>query len=385
MWGVLAFTLAYSSFAGLFIEFGFGLSATKEVALKRDDCAQLSRIFGEVIGAQIILTVLVLSFTRLIQKTMPVFQENSLLLWLGVSYAIAQGFNLYWFFRGLERMRVVAFLDIASKLLGTTGIFILVHSQEDIWKVLLSYAASSFLSVILGFMVVYRIISFELPTLSGIFVMIKNGFHLFLVRVAASFFSAGNILILGLFVSPVTVGYFAGADKILNAIRGLLTPIIDASFPRLSYMVSREPKQAVCLIRKMMMIMVGIGALLGGATFLSAPVLVSLLLGDRFTPSIPVLQILAILPLVIGISHVLGSQWMVPLGLQRSFSLIVLGGGILNLLLSCSILLFAPAEFAIEGVAFGIVATHFSLMTMYIIVLNSRKLNPFSTKDLVIP
>ena len=52
----------------------------------------------------------------------------------------------------------------------------------------------------------------------------KNGWHLFLSRMATTLYTTSNVVILGLFTDNTIVGYYAAGDKIIRAVQGLQLP-----------------------------------------------------------------------------------------------------------------------------------------------------------------
>jgi|SaaInlStandDraft_4_1057021.scaffolds.fasta_scaffold18448_3 O-antigen/teichoic acid export membrane protein len=54
--------------------------------------------------------------------------------------------------------------------------------------------------------------------------MIKSGSRTFVFKGAASFYSASNVILIGIFAPMQYVGYYASADKLTKALRGLINP-----------------------------------------------------------------------------------------------------------------------------------------------------------------
>jgi PST family polysaccharide transporter len=185
-------------------------------------------------------------------------------------------------------------------------------------------------------------------------------------------YTAGNAFILGLFVAPELVGYYAGAEKISRAFVGILNPISQTLYPRLSHLVSHAQNQAARLARISILVMVSAGTGIGTAVFLLAPFIVHTVLGPHFGPSVAVLRILALLVPLVALGNVLGIQWMLPLGMDRAFNKIVLLAGGINLVLA---LVLAPI-YMDKGMAWAVViAETFVSVSMYL-VLRSQNLDP---------
>ena len=174
---------------------------------------------------------------------------------------------------------------------------------------------------------------------------------MFVFRSGESLYGVQNAFILGLFASPVHVGYFASAEKISKAMFGLLNPIREALYPRLSNMAHRSPGEAAKLARIGVAIMVTGGFVLAAALFAGAPLFIRLLMGEAFAPAVTVLRILSILPILLSITHSAGLQWLIPLGLDGAVNRIILQAGALNILLA---VVLAP-RFTQNGMACGVV------------------------------
>jgi len=367
-WGILAFIQAYSLYIAILVEFGFGLSATREIARHRDSKEDRGNILAGVIGAQMLLALLGVMITLVIQPFVPLLKNNLLMLWIGVFSALAQGFSLLWYFQGLESMRLVAVLDISAKCFATAGIFLLVHSPGDAWKVFASYLVANLTSVILSLSIIYKNIPFRFPFWSQIRTSIQMSWLMFIMRINGISFSSGNTIILGLAVSPEMVGYFAGAEKIASAVRQLLTPVIQGIYPRISYLVTHSVEKAVRLLKNELLILGIVGAMLSALVLLFSPLLVSLLLGRNFEPAIPVLKILSFLPTIIAFNLVLGSHWLLPMGYDRLFTLIGIRIVIINFLLVILVIVFIPI-YALNGAAWAIILSQaFATANLFFVI-----------------
>lgn len=111
---------------------------------------------------------------------------------------------------------------------------------------------------------------------------------------------------------------------------------------------------------------------MGAMVFVLAPLLVRTLLGQAYEPAVPVLRILALLPPLIGISGILGIQWMVPLGLDKAFNAIIVIAGLANMGLA---VLLAP-NLKAEGMAWSVVSAEAFVTLAMFLHLRWRKLDP---------
>jgi PST family polysaccharide transporter len=380
-WGMVAFALAFGSGMALVGEYGFALSATREVARHRGDREKLTDLLAGVMGAKTVLGTASLAVAVAARWLVPIFREHPALLWTGMFYALARAFSMMWFFQGIERMRLAAGLEISGQALATIGILVLVRKPEDGWLAVALQGFGYFLSFAVTLPLAYRTMPFRIPSWSSVWDVLHMGWTMFLFRSSVSLYTVGNAFILGLFVSPQSVGYYSGAEKISRAFLGLLSPVSQTLYPRLSHLVRHSLDRAARLARMGVGIMGVGGVAMGALMFLLAPQLVPIVLGKGFEPAIPVVRILALLPPLIALSNVFGIQWMLPLGMDRAFNTIVVLAGLINLGLA---VFLAPLSRE-RGMAWAVVCAETFVTACIYVVLRTRRLDPWrqSAKALV--
>ena len=350
-WGLVAFAQSLGEFIVLIIEFGFNLSATREIARNRKSKETCGEIVAGVLGAQAALALTAVLAAVVASRWIPLLHGNPKLVGAGLFYAVAQGLTPLWFFQGLERLRLVAALEISGKILGMGAILLLVRTPQDGWVALFVQGLAPALCTAVGIGMAYRVIPFRWPSWPLVRDAIRLGWRMFVFRSGESLYGVGNAFVLGLFAPPTLVGYFASAEKISKAVFGLLNPIREALYPRLSNVVPVSPEKAARLARIGAMVMGAGGVLLGASVFVFAPLLVHLLLGPGFAPAVTTLRILAVLPPLLSITHSVGLQWLLPRGRDAEVNRIILSAGALNLGLA---ILLAP-HFAHLGMAWAVV------------------------------
>ncbi|MGA3025700.1 MAG: flippase [Bryobacteraceae bacterium] len=350
-WGKVAFVTAVAEFLVILIEFGFNLSATREVARNRDCPEKCGEVMAGVLGAQALLSVLGVALALTIARWIPLLRENPTLLMGGMVYGVCQGFAPVWFFQGLERLRLSSGLEIGGKTAALFGLFVFVHSPADGWKVMALAGIAPAVTTLAALLLAYRTIPLRSPSPALVRRAILMGWPMFVFRSAESLYGVGNSFLLGLFAGPVVVGYFAAAEKISKAAFGLLIPIRDAVYPRLSHLAKQGRDAAAPLARLGAMAMIGGGLALSTGLFVAAPWLTRLLLGAAFQPAVAVLRILSALPLLLSITNSVGVQWLLPFGKDAAINQIIIAAGLLNVALSVAL---AP-RFAHIGMAWAVV------------------------------
>ena len=371
-WGLVAFAQAFANYVSLLIEYGFGLSAVREVARHRDQPEELATVVSGVLGARGLLTLGSIALGLIVVRWVPEIRGYPGLLWAGMFWGCSQAFSALWYFQGLERMKLVAMVDVTAKVTTALAVFVFVRSHDDAWKVLAALGLGAFVSTVTGVVLIYRDVRFRFPRWSDTWDALQGGWTMFLYRSSVSLYTAGNAFLLGLFAPPQIVGFFAGAEKIVRAVMGLFNPINQALFPRMSHLAEKSPVSAERLARRSLFLTTGVGILLGGGLVIAAPLIVTILLGRQLLPAVPALRILALLLPVIAVNYALGIQWLLPLGLDGPFNRVVLMSGVLNVLMA---FLLAP-RYGHLGMAWAIVSAEaFATVGLYV-TLRRAGFNP---------
>ena len=341
-WAQVAFVLSLSEMISLLIEFGFNLSATREISRHRHDRGQCSDVMAGVLGAQVLLALSGGAVMFALTSAIPELGARPWMAVFGFCYAIAQGFTPLWFFQGLERLAIAAGLEICGKILLVVGILAIVHAPEHATRVVALQAAATSISTLGGLFVATRTLRFRWPTPSLVAGAMRRGWQYVYDSAARRACTVREMFLSsGLYASPSVTGNFAIAEKISRATFGLLNPIRDAIFPRLSFLAVSSEAAAARLAQLGSFVMVGLGCLLSGGLLLFAPQLIHLVAGgSEFVESVTILRILSPLPIVLAVAYSVGLQWLLPLGRDVTVNRLIMGGGAINLLLA---FLLAPA------------------------------------------
>jgi PST family polysaccharide transporter len=371
-WGLVAFGQSFASYMGILAEYGFALSATREVARYREDSEKLGEIVAGVLGAKAVLWAAGLIAAGIAAWWIPIFRQNPLLFCGAALLAVGQAASMIWFFLGIEQVRGAASFEVLGKALAAGSIFFLVSHPGHEWRVLALQGVGALLSAGICVWLIYRRVPLKIPTLGSVWEALRMGWTMFLFRGSVTLYTTGNAFILGLFVPPRYVGYYAGAEKISKAFLGLLNPVSQSFFPRLSHLVHHARDRATRLLRVSLGLMGTGSLLLGLAVFVMAPMLVRVVLGAGYAEAVPVLRVLSLLVPLIALSNVLGIQWLLPLGMDRAFNTIIISAGLLNIGLA---VVLAP-RFAQMGMAWAVVTAELFVAAGMYVSLWIRRMDP---------
>ena len=369
--GLISFAQAFATYFLLVVNYGFDLSATREISSNRDNKNTLVRIYSNVLFTKAFLfTLCTLIFTSLI-FLIPKFRENILVFI--VSYLIVAGNVLFptWLFQGLEKLYITSIFNFIVKLLFTIGIFIFVRNKNDFYLVPLLMSLGQIFAGTLALMYSLKLLDWKInmPRLEDIFRELKNGFSVFISLVFINFYTISNTFILGFFAPHENVGYFASGSKLVLVFQTLvLAPLAQSLYPHVGKILRNDLNRGIEYIKKFSVIVTALTLPASIFLLIFAPILVKVFLGDQYLPSINVVRILSFFPFIIGLSNLYGIQTTLNLKMDKDFFKVVMGGSIINLLLN----VLLDHKLAEIGSSVSWLITEIYITSAFIILLEAK-------------
>jgi len=359
--GLIAFAQAIIQYFVLFTDYGFGLSATKQIAEHKEDKKHISEIFSSVLMIKlllllvsvILLTVFVFSFER--------FAKDWQLYYLTFGIVIGQAMFPVWYFQGIEKMHITAFVNIIPKVIFAISIFIFVTSAEDYLYVPLINSFGFLLAGLLSlWLAISRFkVSFYFPNFEQMKYQLKEAWHIFLGLIGLNFSILNITFLLGIMTNPTMVGYYAAVEKIIRPLASLNIPVSSAIFPYLSYTAKSDPKKAYTFSKKISLLVSGIMFAVGSILFIFSDQIVNFVFGEQFQDSSMILKIMAFIPMLHSLIHIYMIPNMIIYNFKKAYSKILFISFLLSLLSSYVFIKF----FRSEGAAFAALLTDIFVLT----------------------
>lgn len=373
--GLLAFASAVIGYFVIFTDYGFNLSATREISINRKNENKISEIFSSVMAIKFFLGILSFIILLLILFFIPKFR-NDWIVYL-FTFGTVFGSILFpvWFFQAMEKMKYITFLNIFAKVIFTICIFIFIRKTSDYIYVPLIGSLGYLATGIISLWIIFRNfeVKLKLPTIKNVQYQLKEGWHIFISSGAISLYTLSNVFILGLLTNNIIVGYYSAAEKIIKAVQGLFSPMSQTAYPYISKLASESRQKALVFIKKML-IFVGSGSFIVSLlVFVFASPIVHIVLGSQYEKSIIVLRILAFLPFIIGLSNIFVVQGLYVFRFQQIVSKFVVAIAIFHLFLLVAFTYF----YSFVGSAMAVVLTEifitiFSIKYFYKFILKKK-------------
>ena len=363
----------FAMYGGLIIEYGFIFSATRQIATASSS-NEIESIIADVFGARVLLAATVAIAAWVAYYFVPLFRQHPLLLSVGVCSEIVRALAPAFYFYGIRRVAFPAILDVVSRFLAAIGIFLFVHHPQDAWKVFALNFVFGCLALAVETTIIYSRYSFVWPRLKPSLKMLRDTGAMFLFRSASHIYSISNAFVLGLFAPPADVGYYAGAEKINSAAVGLLSPLSTVLYPRSAVLVKDAFGKAVELTKISLYVMGAISIALMLLMWFGSGLTVSLILGHKFEASAGAFRILSLRAPMVAWTNVLGFQWLLALGLEKSFQRILVVALVLNFGLAALL----ATRFSFIGMSWAVVVSQAAVVVGIYLVLHRRRINPLA-------
>lgn len=369
-WGILAFTQAFSLYLFLVVDYGFELSATRKIAENKDNHSNISQILVNVITAKIILSFFIFIVAIAIKEIWINVFNMSALYWAGFFWAFSNSINLFWFFQGIERIQLIALVDIVLKLTGLALIFYFIKSPGDEWKFLAINGGAAFITFLISFFLAIRQFGVAYPSVIDAIMMVRKGWNSFLIRFFSSIYSSASPFIMGLFSAPEFVGVYSAAEKIARTVKEMIRPITRTLYPRFSILLKNDRKTAFNHIRIAFFWLSVIGLSLTLFVYLLSDLIINTMFGHEFIDAVPILQIMSTIIFLSSLSNVISIQWMMTNNLDKKVAIFTF----ISVLVFLGTALLLTPTYNGKGMALSIIMAELALISSCALALKKFKL-----------
>ena len=303
--GKIAFASAIVVWIQTISDWGFNLTATRDVAQNRDNKELVSRIFSNVLWARSVLTLLSGIILLLVVLLVPYLRENADIIF--VTFLLVPGYILFpeWFFQAIEKMKYTTFFNLFLKLVFTVAVFVFIHKREDylIQPLLITIGY-----LLCGFGALYLIFKkwgYTLckPQWSEIFKTIRNSTDVFINNLMPNLYNSFSVMLLGFFGGSTANGIYDGGNRFPVIFYQFQSVLSRAFYPFLSRRPDKHSFYAKLNI---------VSALIGAVfLILLSPLVIKIMLGDEFEKSVVVMQILSFSVVFLAMDYTYGTNFLI--------------------------------------------------------------------------
>jgi O-antigen/teichoic acid export membrane protein len=336
--------------------FGIPFYAVRAVALVKNNLPARALLVKEI-------TLLHLLFTGLVIALFFVFcfrdiLQFPLLYGFAMSNILLSACSYEWYLQGTEAFGFAARRALLARALMLIAFFMLVKSPEDAAKYLGIYTAGSLVMAIATTHKIFKenhFVSQPIQPAKHLTPLV----HFFITGAAIScYIYLDAVLLQQIGRNETATGYYTTVVKLVKVCLAALLAIGAVMLPRMSQVAQsgdlfgfrlQTNKVIETILTLALPASISIGLL--------APELTLVIAGNEFAPAIPLMQWLAVLPLLIGLSNIFAFQVLVPLHHENKFLLAAISGCVLSIVLN---IILIP-KFGAAGTAWANIATEMAV------------------------
>lgn len=356
--GIYSYTLSISAYFILFGSLGIALYGQREIAYKQDNSKEITKIFWEIIILRIITTsisIIIFYFTFAVGNNNYNVYYNVLIIEI-----VASCFDISWFFQGLENFKKTVFRNIIVKLISVICIFLFVKSPDDLIIYFLIYVLSVFVGNISLWFYLPKYLSRVNIKEFKLFKHLKPTIMLFIPQIATQVYTLLDKTMLGVIIADKSeVGFYEQSQKIVKMTLTIITSLGIVMLPRIAscYSKNDNTKIADYMNKSFRMVFLLAFPMIFG-TLAVSDVFVPVFFGEGYDKVSVLMKIISPIVLFIGLSNVTGNQYLLPTRRQNQYTISVICGAGVNIIMnSCLIWKYGAIGASIGTVMAELVVT----------------------------
>ncbi len=371
--GIITLAQTVVGYLILVVEFGFNLSATQSAARILQEGAtaqvQLQKLFSRVFTARLFLLGLAAIILAVLIAAVPLYRSEITLFVLTFLQLVGHALYPLWLFQGAENMRLISILNVAARLFFFSVVFAVVRSPDDYLWVPALYSLGFITTAGLGLVLAVRRFDLRIALASWQDVKheLKSNLVLFYSNLSLNVYAYAPTVLAGFFLTRLDLGYYAIAERIITALRHIISAIAQAVLPVSSRLSKTSHGAMRSFVKRAAFIYTSLVLVGCGLLFVLAPWVVSLLAPEPMPVVVDVLRLMCWIPALFVVSFTF-SHVLIIYAHRASYLSATVVALVASILLSVS---FASL-WGIMGIAWAALVTEVVLMLACIVFLEVK-------------
>ncbi|WP_276861679.1 flippase [Anaerococcus tetradius] len=330
--GLYSFNNSIAYYFVIFTMLGLNNYGNREVARTRDDKKKLSKSFFSIYGLQFICGII----TNILYLLYSFFITNNLILSISLyPLVLAAMFDINWFYFGVENFRFTIIRNVIIKILTTISIFVFVNDMNDVAVYCLILSIGMLLSNLSLWTLLGKYVDIYIPRWEEIRIHIRPNLLLFVTVISVSLFKIMDKIMLGVITTSNEVGLYESAEKIIAIPTAFVLSLGTVMLPRMSNVIAKNDKsRSLELIENSIIFAIFLSTSLGFGIMGISKEFVPIFFGDGFEKCIYLLWILLPSSIFIAFANVIRTQYLLPIGDDKTYVISSIIGAIINLIIN---------------------------------------------------
>ena len=365
--GKVQFIFSYAQYFALFAALGIPIYGVKEIAKHHESEHKIKSIFLSLSSIFFIASAVATLLYVLSVLYIPYFSEHRTMYLIAGTLVLLSFTYTDWYYAGKADFKTIALRSIIVKAVSLILLYLWVKTPNDLYQYLVVLIFTILGNQVYSFLVIYythtkHTYEFELKR------HIKPLLYIFGATAASSIYTIWDTLLLGFLANPMAVGFYTASIKFIKLLLPFVTSVGTVFIPIISH---KFAENKIDDIKKILVhsfyFLVLLTVPMAFGTYLLAPEIMRIFSGEAFNKSILPMQILSVLPLLVGFGHFFAFQILIPAEKNKQVFIAMLAG-----LLISAVLNFSLAPFYQEkGAAIATIVTEIGVTLIYFYYTNS--------------
>lgn len=377
--GIYSYTLSITTYFILFGTLGVSLYGQREIAYLQDNKHERSKTFLEILIMRFITlgaSLLLFFFVFCLHGEYTIYYRILIL------ELIAYSLDISFYFQGLEEFKKTVIRNSFVKIISTVCIFVFVKTKEDLTKYFFIYVLSTLLGNLSLWMYLPKFVEkIKMKELRAIR-HLKPIIGLFIPQVAIQIYTVLDKTMIGSIINDKSeVGFYEQAQKIVKLLLTIATSLETVMVPRMANTYAKGDREKLKeYINKSFSFVIFLAFPLMFGIISVSNKFVPLFYGQGYEKVIYLIAIISPIIVAIGLSNVVGTQYLLPTKQQKKFTISVTIGAIVNFILNMIFIRLwesigasiatVLAECIVTGVQFYLIKNEFKIMDVIKIAKN---------------
>lgn len=327
--GTYSYTISIVTYFILFGSLGLAMYGQREIAYAQNDVKKRSKVFYELVVLRFITMSISMIIFYLIYG---ITGEYAIYYRILLLEMFANAIDISWFFQGIEYFKKTVTRNIIVKILSVISIFIFIKNENDIGKYLLIYVLTTLLgNISLWFGIKKYVIKINVKELN-VFKQLKPTIALFIPQIAVQIYTVLDKTMIGTITEDMAeVGYYEQTQKIVKILLTIITSLGTVMMPRIAkcYADGKTEQIKKYMYKTFAFVYMLAFPLIFGLIAVSDN-FVPLFFGQGYDKVKILMKFMSFIILFIGLSNVVGSQYLLSTKKQRQYTMSVVCGAITN-------------------------------------------------------
>ncbi len=329
MIGIYGYTLSISTYFIVAGSLGFPLYGQREIAYRAGDVRERSILFFQIVQGQfLLLTAALVLYFAFVFCCAGEYRE----VYLAQSVGIMGGvLAVSWFYTGIEEFKVTVAKNFLVKALSVLGLFLFVKKPEDVALYAAIVGAANLTGNAAILFDIRKYVDFQ-QSFRKTLTHVKPAFLLGIPYYITSIYKIIDTTMLGILGDGYAeVGYYEQAQKVVALIMTVITSLGTVIMPRMAQEIgAKNVEGAKGYLNRGIEVSLLLAMPMAAGSAAVASTLVPWFFGAGYERVTGLLVIFAPMGILMGISNLAGSQYMVASQREKELTLTILLGVLVN-------------------------------------------------------